>query len=100
MQARATPPMAAFRLARRERPRAANAALQSLARERTTIPCGLCLALVALGRSEPVKTTWTEYYGKELEIPRRCEVVVTGISERTGGCVTHTFVKGAHNSKH
>jgi hypothetical protein len=43
--------MAAYRLARRERPKRANAALQPLKRE-PTLPCGLRLALARLGRSE------------------------------------------------
>jgi hypothetical protein len=43
--------MAVYRLARREPPKCANAALQSLAR-RTTLPCGPHLALVHLGGSE------------------------------------------------
>jgi hypothetical protein len=53
MQASATPQMAASSLAHREPPKYANAALQSLARER--IPFGLCLALTYLGGSENAK---------------------------------------------
>jgi len=54
MQVSATTQMAACRLARREPSKYANAALQSLAREKA-IPYGLRLALAHLGGSEVVK---------------------------------------------
>jgi hypothetical protein len=49
--------MAAYRLAQREPPQYAKAALQSLAR-RVTIPCRLRLALVYWGDSEVRKIRW------------------------------------------
>ncbi len=60
MQVSATTQMAACRLARREPPKYANAALQSLAREKA-IPCGLRLALTYLGGSEAAKLGETGY---------------------------------------
>jgi len=51
IQGSTTRQMAVYRPARREPPKCANAALQSLAR-RTTLPCGPHLALVHLGGSE------------------------------------------------
>ena len=54
--------MVACRLARREPPKYANAALQSLARERA-IPCGLRLALAYLGGSDFAKQGETGYLG-------------------------------------
>ena len=60
MQTSTTPQVSAYRLAQREPPKCASAALQSLERD-LAIPCGLRLALTQLGGSEPINTELSEY---------------------------------------